>query len=163
MRAFFISREVSAAELRYEKEGWKGKLHVHGVQSVTRTCLPHPLSLPPLNAIRRAAGLLAPLPPPSHPLPHPHHWIWGSFQQPRQKSRMASNLEVVSMIADIGQQQWSYTNFRLSDRTLRSRDRILEFSQELVKIYAAAYNFDFRVWHVWPVQAVGTIWERLRP
>jgi hypothetical protein len=30
--------------------------------------------------------------------------------------------------------------------TLRSRDRILEFSQELVKIYAAAYNFDFRVY-----------------
>ena len=27
------------------------------------------------------------------------------FQQPRQKSRMASNLGVVSMIADIGQQQ----------------------------------------------------------
>ena len=37
-------------------------------------------------------------------------------------------------------------NFRLSDRTLRSRDRILEFSQELVKIYAAANNFDFRVY-----------------
>ncbi len=36
-------------------------------------------------------------------------------------------------------------NFRLSDRTLRSRDRILEFSQELVEIHASAYNFDFRV------------------
>ncbi len=34
---------------------------------------------------------------------------------------------------------------RLSDRTLRSRDRILKFSQELVKILAAAYNFDFRM------------------
>ncbi len=64
-------------------------------------------------------------------------------------SRMASNLEAVSMIADFlfGQQRWSYTNFRLSDRrTLRSQDRILEFSQELVKICAAANNFDFRVY-----------------
>ena len=31
------------------------------------------------------------------------------------------------MIADFGQQQWSCMNFRLSDRTLRSRDRILSF------------------------------------
>jgi hypothetical protein len=50
------------------------------------------------------------------------------------------------MIADIGQQQWLCTNFWLSDRTLRSRDRILEFSQELVKICAAANNFDFCVY-----------------
>ena len=35
--------------------------------------------------------------------------------------------------------------FRLSDGTLRSRDRILEFSQELVKMYAAANNLDFRI------------------
>jgi hypothetical protein len=54
--------------------------------------------------------------------------------------------EVVSMIADSGQQQWSCTNFWLSDRTLRSPDRILEFSQELVKICAAANNFDFRIY-----------------
>ncbi len=44
------------------------------------------------------------------------------------------------MIADFGQQQWSCINFRLSDRTLRSRDRIWEFSQELVKICAVANN-----------------------
>ncbi len=80
-----------------------------------------------------------------HVCPSPPHWIWDSFQQPRQKLRMASSLEVVSMIADIGQQQWSCTNFQLSDRTLRSRYRILEFSQELVKMYAATYNFGFRV------------------
>jgi hypothetical protein len=49
------------------------------------------------------------------------------------------------MIADIGKQQGSYTNFRLSDRTLRSRDRVFEFSQEWVKMYAAANNFDFSV------------------
>ncbi len=45
------------------------------------------------------------------------------------------------MIADFGQQQWTCTNFRLSDRTLRSRDRIFEFSQEL-----AAKNLDTRVY-----------------
>ncbi len=49
------------------------------------------------------------------------------------------------MITEFGQQWWSYTNFRRSDRTLRSRDRILEFSQELVKICAATINFDFRI------------------
>ncbi len=48
-------------------------------------------------------------------------------------------------MAEIGQQQWSHTNFRLSDRTLRSRVRIFEISQELVKIHVAAYNFNFRV------------------
>ncbi len=50
------------------------------------------------------------------------------------------------MIADFGQQQGSKTNFQLSDRTLRSRDRILEFSQELVKICAAAKILDLRVY-----------------
>jgi hypothetical protein len=80
------------------------------------------------------------------------------FWQPRQKSRMASILETVSMIAEFGQQRWSYTNFRLSDRTLRSRDRIFKFSQELVKICAAAKNLDTRVnfgmsgWYNQPVQ-----------
>ncbi len=58
---------------------------------------------------------------------------------------MASIFEVVSMIADFGQQQWSYTNFRLSDRTLRIRDRILEYSQDWWKyarppiIWTSAY------------------------
>jgi hypothetical protein len=37
--------------------------------------------------------------------PPPHPCIWDNFQQPCQVSRMASTLEVVSMIADIGQQQ----------------------------------------------------------
>ncbi len=67
------------------------------------------------------------------------------LKQPRPKSRMACIFETVSMIAEFGQQQWSYTNFRGSDRTLRSRDRILEFSQEIVKICAAARNLDTRV------------------
>jgi hypothetical protein len=42
-----------------------------------------------------------PLPtlPPPHTLPH-----WDNFQLPRYILRMASNLEDVSMIADIGQQ-----------------------------------------------------------
>ena len=47
--------------------------------------------------------------------------------QPCPKSRMAFILETVSMVAEFGQQQWSCTNFRRSDRTLRSRDRILSF------------------------------------
>ncbi len=67
------------------------------------------------------------------------------FWQPHPKSRMASILESVSMVAEFGQQQWSYTNFRCSDRTLRSRDRIFKFSQELVKIYGAAKILDTRV------------------
>jgi hypothetical protein len=49
------------------------------------------------------------------------------------------------MIAEFGQQQWSCTNFRCSDRTLRSRDRIFEFLQEMVKICAAAWILDTRV------------------
>ncbi len=67
------------------------------------------------------------------------------FWQPRPKSRMASVLETVSMIAEFGQQQWSCTNFRCSDRTLWSRDRIFKFSQELVKICGAAKILDTRV------------------
>ncbi len=67
------------------------------------------------------------------------------FLQPRSKSRMASILETVRMIAEFGQEQWLCTNFRCSDRTLRSRDRIFEFSQEMVKICAAARNLDTRM------------------
>ena len=48
------------------------------------------------------------------------------------------------MVAEFGQQTLSCTNFRCSDRTLRSRDRILEFSQEIVKTCAAARNLDCR-------------------
>jgi hypothetical protein len=115
----------------------------------TRTCLLLPLSSTPPSLTLPfkcdkkgswPARHFLPLTPP------PPHWILDRFGQPRQKSRMASFLETVSMIADFGQQQWSYTNFRLSDRTLRSRDRILDFSQELVKICAAANNLDTRVY-----------------
>ncbi len=49
------------------------------------------------------------------------------------------------MKAEFGQQQWPCTNFRCSDRTLRSRDRIFEFSQEIVKICTADKNLDTRV------------------
>ncbi len=48
------------------------------------------------------------------------------------------------MVAEFGQQQWSCTNFWCSDRTLRNRDRIFEFSQEIVKICAAAWILDIR-------------------
>ncbi len=45
------------------------------------------------------------------------------------------------MVAEFGQQQESCTNFWGSDRTLRSRDRIFEFSQEMVKIFARPHEF----------------------
>ncbi len=45
------------------------------------------------------------------------------------------------MVAEFGQQQWSCTNFRCSDRTLKSRDRIFDFSQEMGKICAGAENW----------------------
>ncbi len=45
------------------------------------------------------------------------------------------------MVAEFGQQKWSCTNFQCSDRTLRSRDRIFDFSQEMVKICAGAENW----------------------
>jgi hypothetical protein len=74
----------------------------------------------------------------------PRHRIMDRFWQPRQKSRMASILETVSMIAEFGKQWWSYTNFRCSERTLRRRDRIFKFSRELVKICLAAKILDTR-------------------
>ncbi len=40
------------------------------------------------------------------------------------------------MVAEFWQQQWSCTNFRWSDRTLRSRDKNFDFSQEMAKICA---------------------------
>jgi hypothetical protein len=81
--------------------------------------------------------------PPSPSHPSPTIGILDRFWQPHQKSRMASILETVSTIADFGQQQWSCKN---SDRTLRSRDRIFDFSQELVKICAAPKNLDTRLY-----------------
>jgi hypothetical protein len=45
------------------------------------------------------------------------------------------------MVAEFGQQQRSCTNFRCSDRTLKSQDRIFDFSQEMVKICAGAENW----------------------
>ncbi len=75
----------------------------------------------------------------------PPHRIMDRFWQPRPKSRMASILETMSMISEFGQQQWLCTNFQCSDRTLRSRDRIFEFSQEIVKICASARNLNTRV------------------
>jgi hypothetical protein len=57
-------------------------------------------------------------PPPHKPLP-----LLDSLRLQQQISRIASDLEVVSMIADIGQQQLSCTFFRLSDRTLVGKVR----------------------------------------
>ncbi len=133
----FKLKEASTSEQRYEKEEWKGKLHAYGVQSATRAYSPLPLPPPPPDVITGAASLRA-ISPPSPP---PHR-IMDRFWQPRPKSRMASFLESVSMIAEFGQQQWSCMNFRYSDRTLRSRDRIFKFSREMWKF---ARNLDTRV------------------
>ena len=83
-------------------------------------------------SLRRWRGTRGRSPPPHNPA------HLDSLLLPQQILRMASNLEVVSMIADIGQQQGSCTNFRLSDRTLMSWVRIFVIWQELVKIQAAA-------------------------
>jgi hypothetical protein len=44
------------------------------------------------------------------------------------------------MVAEFGLQLWLCTNFWCSDRTLRSRDRILDFSQKMEKTSAGAEN-----------------------
>ncbi len=139
---FFISREASTAERRYRKEKWsENYMHMGAFSTRTHSLLPlsspPPLS-PPFKCDNKGswpALHFLPLTPPP-----PLHWIMDRFWQPRLKSRMASILESVSMIAEFGQQQWSYMNFRC-----RSQDRIFKFSQELVKICAAAKILDTRV------------------
>jgi hypothetical protein len=73
MRAFFISREASAVEWGYEKEGWKGKLHVYEVQSVTRTCLPLPLSPSPPRCDKGSSWLACPTSSLPRTPPPPYH------------------------------------------------------------------------------------------
>ncbi len=120
---------------RRKRDGRENCMYMNAV-SYKDMFAPPPLPSPPqCDKKSQLASLRHFLSPPHTPSPH---LICDNFQQPRKKLRMASNLEVVSMIAEIGQQQWSYTNFGLSDRTLRSRVRIFEISQELVKICAAA-------------------------
>ncbi len=115
--------------LRY-RERWR-KRKGHWIDNRTRLTAVQPgVTWTLMACARRGALNRAP--------PFPPHRIIDRFWQPRPKSRMASILESVSMVAEFGQQQWSCTNFRCSDRTLRSRDRILKFSQEMVKICAAA-------------------------
>ncbi len=148
MELFCIERGCNSRTEIWERE-MEWKLCAYPAAFSTRTCLLLPLSsfppppffsLPPSNAITRAAGLRSHFRlPPTLP-----QRIIDRFWQPRPKSRMASILETVSMVAEFGQQQWSCTNFRCSDRTLRSRDRIFEFSQEMVKICAAAWILDTR-------------------
>ena len=66
-----------------------------------------PLPPSPSDLIRGVSWSIAALSPPSsHVAPPPPHKLphWDSFQLSRYILRMASNLEVVSMTADIGQQ-----------------------------------------------------------
>ncbi len=73
---------------------------------------------------------------------------------------MASNVEVASMTADIGRQQWSCTFFRLSDITLLSRVKNFVIWQELVESQAVAMWIWATSWHGGPVQAAGAVQER---
>jgi hypothetical protein len=84
-------------------EGKTTSIWVHLVQGhvCSSPSLPPPLTLP-FKCDKKGSW------PARHFLsltPPPPHWIWDRYWQPRQKSRMASILEVVSMIADFGQQQ----------------------------------------------------------
>ncbi len=69
------------------------------------------------------------------------------------------------MTADIGQQQWSCTIFRLSNRTLISRVRIFMIWQKSVefqteaRLLVAAWIWAIS-WHGGPVQTAGTVRER---
>ncbi len=118
------------------RDRWKGrKRHWNNNKEwCHQACSPRLLALLQPAQVERH---LQEVPPPPPPLIIPSHC--GNFQLPYYILRMASNSEAVSMAADIGQQQWSRTIFRLSDRILRSRVRIFVIWQELVKFQAAAY------------------------
>jgi hypothetical protein len=125
-RSNFLSRERASQPARNKRRRhWRremeGELKAKG-KEVNMACL----------------SRLTPLPPPPLPTLRVCRTACGHV------IRMASILRTVSMMAKFGQQQWSYTNFWGSDWTLRSRDRILEFSQEILKICAAARNLDCR-------------------
>jgi hypothetical protein len=68
-----------------------------------------------------------------------------SLRLQRQISRIASNLEVVSMIVDIGQQRRFYTFFWFSDRTLVSRVRDCCVLTEISGIPGGSLTFTCRV------------------
>ncbi len=128
-------------------------------------CLPLPPSS--FDLIRGVSWSLAALSPPSSHLAPPSHTIpnCDNFQLPRYILRMASNWEVVSMTADIGQQQWSGTFFRLSDRTLISQVKNFVIWKELAEFQADAWLLVAAwiwaiSWHGSPVQTAGTVWER---
>ncbi len=130
---------------RTERQGERGIWVAMGcyLVHVTPPPLPPPSPLPTLRVCRTACGHVIWIrgmresPPPP---PHSPKRIMARSRQPRSKSRTASIPESVSMVAEFGQQQWSCTNFQGSDRTPRSRDRIFDFSQEMVKICASAEN-----------------------
>ncbi len=109
---------------------------------------------------RPAASISAPPPPPTYsPLLN-----LNSFQRPRPKARMASIYGLKSVVAEFGQLLWSCTNFRCSDRTLRSRDRFLTFPQEMGKYRRAQiFGQSADILTSRAGTTAGTVRERRRP
>ncbi len=106
---------------------------------------PLPLPLPPRcdkRGSRPALHFLPLTPPPPPPCPS---LDYGQILAASPKAKDGLHF------GDCEYDSWIRTataimyEFRLSDRTLRSRDRIFKFSQEIVKICAAAENLDTRV------------------
>ncbi len=118
-----------------EKGGGKGKRYRIDKQNEVSSCAAWGYLVS--HGPRKERSAYQSPPPPTH---SPKRIMARSWQ-PRPKSRMASILETVSIAAELGQQLWSCTNFRCSDRTLKSRDRIFDFWQEMVKICAGAENW----------------------
>jgi hypothetical protein len=83
-----------------EKDGGKGK--GHWIDKRTRLTAVQPGAIWTLMA---CAGRGVPTRAPPPHTPPPPHRIIDRFWQPRPKSRMASILETVSMVAEFGQQQ----------------------------------------------------------
>ncbi len=149
--SFFVSREVSSAEQKIGERGTNGSI-VHNISTIgNRTwfgCLPLPP--PPLHkqisAVIWSSTSLSPL---SHPCPPPPLPCAYNTEARRWFSRLASNSEVVSIIADIGQQQCLVVFFRLFNRVPISRDRDYCGLTEISEISGGRQRFGRRHFRAW--------------
>ncbi len=144
MRAFLYRRSPLQQKGHMRKrDGRENCMYVECSQSQGHTFpSPSPLAPPPPRCDKRGSWPALHFLPLT-PTPSPPPLDYGQI--------LAASLKVEDCLYfgdckyDSWQKQWSYTNFRLRDRTLRSRNRIFEFSQEMMKICAAAKNLDTRV------------------